>query len=93
MKHSDEELNFLRWAGMALAGFYAFRVLQKEGTLTGVLKDPEATKQKAYGLINILGNQLGNYIKEPQTQNMIQSLGCRLVDHLIDEKLSGKGDE
>lgn len=87
MKHSDEELNFLRWAGMALAGFYAFRVLQKEGTLTGILKDPEATKQKAHSLISTLGQHLGHYVKEPHTQSMIQTIGHQLVDKLIDEKL------
>jgi len=92
MKHSDEELNFLRWAGMALAGFYAFRVLQKEGTLTGVLKDPEATKQKAHALIQTLGQHLGHYVKEPHTQNMLQSLGHQLVDKLIDEKLDNNGE-
>ena len=92
MKHSDEELNFLRWAGMALAGFYAFRVLQKEGTLTGVLKNPQATKEKAHALINTLGQHLGHYVKEPHTQSMLQSLGHQLVDKLIDENI-GQSEE
>jgi len=77
---------------MALAGFYAFRVLQKEGTLTGVLKDPEATKQKAHHLINTLGQHLGNYVREPHMQNMLQSLGHQLIDQLIDEKIKDKGE-
>jgi hypothetical protein len=92
MRHSDEELNILRWAGMALAGFYAFRVLQKEGTLTGVLKNPQATKEKAHALINTLGQHLGHYVKEPHTQNMLQSLGHQLVEKLIDENIKGSED-
>lgn len=77
----------LRWAGIALAGFYAFRVMQKEGNLSGILKNPEATRQKAHDLIRVLGNHLGHYVKEHNTQNMIQSLGHQLVDQIIDKKL------
>ena len=87
MKHSDEELNFLRWAGMALAGFYAYRVMKKEGNLTGILANPEATKEKGHDLIRTLGQHLGHYVKEPHTQNIIQSLGHQLVDKIIDKEL------
>jgi hypothetical protein len=92
MKHSDEELNILRWAGMALAGFYAYRVLKKEGTLTGILANPQVTKEKAHDLIRSLGQHLGHYVKEPHAQNMIQSLGHQLVDKLIDEQVLKKGE-
>jgi len=93
MKHSDEELNILRWAGMALAGFYAFRVLQKEGNLTGILKNPQATREKAHALVETLGQHLGHHVHEPTARSMIQSLGHQLVDKLIDEKMGEEPSE
>lgn len=87
----DEELKMLRWAGIALAGFYAFRVFKKQGTLTGILQNPESTRQKAHGLIEVLGQHLGNHVKQPAARSMLQSLGHQLVDKLIDDKL-GKDD-
>ena len=92
-QHRDEELKMLRWAGMALAGFYAFRGMQKEGTLSGILKNPQATKQKAHSLIEILGQHLAHHVQEPATRSMIQSLGHQLVDKLIDENMSEPGEE
>lgn len=88
IKHQDKELKMLRWAGIALAGFYAFRVFQKEGTLTGILQNPEATRQKAHGLISILGQHLSQHVPEPTTRSVIQSLGHELVDQIIDNKFS-----
>lgn len=92
-QHQDEELNILRWAGMALAGFYAFRVMQKEGNLAGILKNPQATREKAHGLIDMLGQHLGSHIQEPTTRSMVQSLGHQLVDKLIDEKLGEPSED
>lgn len=82
----DEELKMLRWAGIALAGFYAFRVFQKQGSLSSILQNPESTRQKAHTLVSILGSQLGNVIKEEKTKSLLESLGHHLVDNIIDKK-------
>ncbi len=78
---------------MALAGFYAFRVMQKEGTLSGILKNPQATKEKAHTLIEVLGQHLAQHVQEPATRSMIQSLGHQLVDKIIDDQMGEPGEE